>query len=392
MMMKKKWGALLALVLVAVLVFFAWQTTVPKQPVAQAVAGHTARVNANTLRYPEGAPQLLMIASEAISAAPVPLTNAVNALSARVVYDDDATARIGIAVAGRITAIKAAPGDRVKLGQVLAEIDSPEFGTAYADLNKARADEERKRLVFERAKDLVQGEAIAQKDWEAARADLALAKAETARCQQRLKNLNPTGIAVSGQRVSLTSPLPGIVTERTATPALEVSAALSTPLFVVTDPKRLWLMIDLPDSLLASVRLGSAVAVESDAFPGERFAAKVVQLGRLVDANTRRVQLRAKLDNPDLKLLPEMFVRAYLLQDGGTGVRVPNSALVNQGVYVFVYLQTAAGAFERRNVILKNRGGEFSYVAEGLRGGEKIVTTGALLLDAEFTAHASDNP
>ena len=390
--MKKKWIPIVALslLLVPILVWFVWYSGSPKPLIKEdAPVPPAAHGSANVLRYPEGAPQLLMIESQAIPASPVPLTDALNA---RLVYDEDATARIGVAISGRITAIKAAPGDSVKAGQVLAEIDSPDFGTANADLNKARADEERKRLVFERAKDLVQGEAIALKDWEAARADLALAKAETARAEQRLKNLNPRGLAIQGQRVSLTSPMDGVVTERTATQALEVNPALPAPLFVVTDPRRLWLMIDLPENLLASVKLGGPVEVESDAYPGARFPAKVVQLGRLVDINTRRVTVRARLDNPELKLLSEMFVRAYLLQDSGVGVRVPNSAIVNQGVYVFVYVQTAAGEFERRKVTLLTRGGEFSYVGDGLNGGERIVTTGTLLLDAELTARASDKP
>lgn len=341
----------------------------------------------NSLRYPEGAPQLTMIESRAIPSSPVPLADA---LSARVVYDEDATARIGVPISGRILTLKAAPGELVKAGQVLAEIDSPDVGTAYADLNKAHADEGRKRLILERAKDLAPGEGIAAKDLEAAQADYAQARAETARTELRLKNLNPRGLAVQGQRISLASPLNGVVAERTATPALEVSPSLSAPLFVVTDPKRLWLMIDLPEKLLARMKLGSAVSVESDAYPGERFDAKIVQLGQVIDTNTRRVTVRARLDNSNGRLLPEMFVRASVLQDSGTGVRVPNGALVNRGVYAFVFVQPAPGEFQRRQVRLLTQGSDFSYVGEGLQGGESVVVSGALLLDAELSARTGD--
>lgn len=341
----------------------------------------------NSLRYPEGASQLTMIESRTIPSSPVPLADA---LSARLVYDEDATARIGVPISGRILTLKAAPGDLVKAGQILAEIDSPDVGTAYADLNKAHADEGRKRLILERAKDLAPGEGIAAKDLEAAQADYAQARAETARTELRLKNLNPRGLAVQGQRVSLASPLNGVVAERTANPALEVSPSLSAPLFVVTDPKRLWLMIDLPEKLLGRMKLGSAVSVESDAYPGESFNAKVVQLGQVVDTNTRRVTVRARLDNINGRLLPEMFVRASVLQDSGTGVRVPNGALVNRGVYAFVFVQPAPGEFQRRQVKLLTKGSDFSYVGEGLQGGESVVVSGALLLDAELSARTGD--
>jgi cobalt-zinc-cadmium efflux system membrane fusion protein len=115
-----------------------------------------------------------------------------------------------------------------------------------------------------------------------------------------------------------------------------------------------------------------------------------VQLGQVVDPNTRRVAVRARLDNPAGKLLPEMFVRASVLQDSGVGVRVPNSAIVNRGVYTYVFAQTAPGEFQRRQVQLLTRGSDSSYVGEGLQGGESVVITGALLLDAELSVRTGD--
>jgi cobalt-zinc-cadmium efflux system membrane fusion protein len=391
--MKKKWVLLTSLlVAAAVLLLSIIVKRPPAQPPTPKVlpAAPTMQGGPDTVQYRTGAPQLAMIQAHTIPSSPVPVADP---LSARVAYDEDTTARIGVGFAGRIVALKAAPGDFVKAGQTLAEIDSPDFGAAFADLNKARADENRKRLAVERAKDLLPGEAIAAKDWEAAQADFAQAQAETARAEQRLKNLNPQGgMIVQGQRVRLASPLNGVVTERTATPALEINSGLQAPLFVVTDPKRRWLMIDVPEKLLGRIKLGSSVAVESDAYPDERFAAKIVQLGQVVDPNTRRAVVRAHLDNAGAKLLPEMFVRASILQDSGTGVRVPNSAIVNQGADAFIFVQTAPGQFHRRRVTLLTRGSDFSYLGDGIEGGESIVTTGALLLDTEMIARTSDKP
>lgn len=361
--------------------------TPPSQEAQEAHAAVSAIKNTpDTLRYSHSAPQLAMIEAQNIPASPVPLGDQ---LSAHLVYDEDVTARIGISISGRIVALKAAPGDAVKAGQVLAEIDSPDVGTAYADINKAKADLDHKRRVYERAKDLGEGEAIAAKDVENAQADFVQAQAETARAELRLKNLNPNGMVIRGQRISLLSPMNGVVTERTATPALEVSPGMSSPLFVVTNPKQLWLMIDVPEKMLSQIKLGSTVAVESEAYPNEQFSAKIVQLGQAVDPNSRRITIRARLNNPDGKLLPEMFVRASVQQDSGTGVAVPNSALVTRGIYSFIFVQIAPGEFQQRKVKLLTRGSSVSYVGEGLKGGESIVTKGALLLDAEL--NESDN-
>lgn len=348
----------------------------PAAPVA-------ARVGGNAIAYPAGAPQLNMIRVESLPPSPVPVADA---LGARVAYDEDVTARLFAPVAGRIVALKAQPGDHVAAGRVLAQIDAPDFGTARADLEKARADEERKRLAYERARSLGPGEGIAEKDVEAARADYDAARAETARATQRVRNLNPAGLAIEGQRIALTSPLAGVITERNATPALEVAPGASSPLFVVTDPHRLWLLIDLPERLLPVVKTGARVAVESDAYPGEQFAARIVQVGQVVDPNSRRVVARARIENPQGKLLPEMFVRALVLQDTGQGTRVPNAAIVTRGLYSYVFVETAPGRFERRRVELALRGGDASYVSRGLSPGEKVVTSGALLLDAEIGA------
>ncbi len=372
----------LAVSLIVLLVMWNRSATVASEKAEHSVPSAT-RVGSDILRYPADAPQLSMIQSKVMQPSPIPLTDA---LSARLGYDEEATARINVAFSGRIVALKAAPGDTVKAGQVLAEIDSPDFGTAYADLNKARADEERKKQAYERAKALVPGEAISVRDWEAAEADFVQAKAETARAERRINNLNPFKLPIVGQRVQLTSPINGVVSERTATPALEVNPALPAPLFVVTNPKQLWLMIDLPEKLFAQLKLGSPVGIESDAFPGERFSARIIQLGQVVDPNTRRVTVRARVDNSARKLLPEMFVRAYVLQESGVGICVPNSAIVNQGIYAFVYVENSLGEYHRRQVTLQTRGGEFSCASEGIKGGERVVVNGTILLDAELMA------
>jgi|GEM_PF-163281 len=372
------------LLVVVAVAYAGWLSLSPSKiqhmptPAASTQQAH-AELSGN-IRFVAGASQLSMLQTQSLPLAPIPLSEQ---LSARVTYDEEVTARVGVSFSGRILELKAAPGDAVTLGQVLAVIDSPDFGTAYADLNK---DEKRKQLAVKRAKDLVPGEAISTRDWEAIQAEYAQAQAETARAEQRIKNLNPHGLKIVGQQVSLASPLQGVITERTASPALEISPNLAAPLFVVTDPKRLWVSIDLPESLLSKVKLGSLVAIQSDAYPDHTFTAKIIQLGQTINPNTRRANVLARVDNPEGKLLPEMFVRASVLQADGQGVRVPNQALITRGLYTYVFVEQKPGDFILRRVKPIKRGVDFSYIGEGLSGDERVVTKGALLLEAEFLA------
>lgn len=340
-----------------------------------------------TVRFAANAPQLTMIRTGLAEKRDLPLTEA---LGARLAYDEDATARIGVGFSGRILRVDVAPGDPVRAGQVLAVIDSPDFGTARADLDKARADEERKRLALARLVALGSGEGIATRDVEAARADLAEARAESARAAARLRNLNPTGLPVGGQQVRLTSPMSGVLAERSANSAMEVTQDAGAPLFVVTDPRRLWLMIDVPERLLGRVSAGSDVEVTSDAFPNRPFRARIERIGAMVDPDTRRVTARAIVHNDDGRLLPQMFVRARIVQAGHSAVRVPTAAIIDSGANAYVFVQTAPGTFARRQVDLLSRDADFSSVGTGLSGGEQIVTKGALLLDGELTSGAND--
>ena len=334
------------------------------------------------LRYPAGAPQLSALKVAEVSELPVPLAEPLNG---RIAYNEDFTARVSSPIAGRVVALKAQTGDAVKAGNSLLALDSPDLAQAAADLDKAKADETRKQLAFERAKKLYEGEVVPRKDFESAEADLAQARAETQRARLRLRNLAPGGSP--GDSYSLRAPISGVIAERKANPGMEVRPDLPDPLYIITDPKRLWVIIDLPERNLGKVAEGNPVSVEVDAFPEERFSAKIAKVGVTVDPATRRIQVRCDLPNPDMRLKPEMYARVTLLaNENQRAVRVPNNAIVTDGMYSYVFVEKSAGVFEKRRLSLRLQDRNFSYVASGLTAGERIVTSGALLLDSEMSA------
>jgi len=334
----------------------------------------------NEIKYPDGAPQLSALKMEAAVEAPLPLAEPLNG---RVSYDEDVTARITSPIAGRIVNLKAAAGDTVKAGQVLVNIDAPDLAAALADTSKAQADESRKRLALERSQKLFDAEVVPRKDLETAAADYAQAQAETQRARSRLKNLSP-GAAGDGPGLALRSPVSGVVADRKANPSMEVQPG-GDPLFVVSNLSRLWVLVDLPEHHLAKVKPGLPVSVSVEAYPGEAFRAVVARVGQVVNADTRRIQVRCDLANPDGKLKPEMYARVTLLTDEGKqAVRLPNSALVTEGLYSFVFVETQPRVFVKRKVQLSVQDREYSYVSAGIAKGERVVTSGALLLQSEL--------
>lgn len=342
------------------------------------------RHDPGVVHFERGAPQLSALRAEAVKSEPMPTADPVNG---RFVYDENATSRVSSPLTGRVIGLSAGVGDSVSRGQPLLEIDSPELATAEAELAKAASDEQRKKLAVERARQLHEHEVIARKELEFAEADYQQAQADARRTAARLRNLQASGHQ-NGKFV-LRAPIAGTVVERHANPGQEIRPDLEAPLFLISDVSRLWILVDLPEHSLANVHVGQTVGVETDAFPEQRFTATVERIGVAVDPVTRRVQVRCAVKNTDGKLKPEMFARVSFLADGERkGIRVRNSALVTEGIYVYVFVEKQPGTFEKRKVGLALRGMDQSFVESGLAEGERVVVEGALLLNSEAAADA----
>lgn len=345
-------------------------------------AASPAQSNSRELRFATDSPQLSFIKVEEVETLPEPL---LDPLIARVAYDENHTARVSSPITGRVTRILVQPGDRVVAGQTLVLLDAPDFASAGADVAKSRADLQLKQKAHARAGELFNAEVIARKEFEAAESDLRQSEAEHNRARMRMRNLEPNSSEATDGRYALRAPIAGIVAERTVNPGSEVRPDAPNPLFVITDPAHLWVIVDLPERNMGALRPGQGVDVEVDAYPGQRFPARVAAIGEVLDPATRRVQVRCVLDNPRRLLKPEMYARVTPLAESRLKLpRIRNSALLTVGLYSFIFVEKAPGIFEKRQVTLGLQGRSESYVKQGLAGGERVVTVGALLLNSEL--------
>lgn len=338
-----------------------------------------ATAPADTLHYAAGAEQLSYLDIEPVQALPAP---SMGALPGKIGFDEDHTVRVISPVQGRVTELVAAPGSAVKGGAVLAWVDSPDFALARADASKAAADLAMKRKALQRAHALADLGVLARKDLESVEADNAQAAAEAERAQAVLDNLAPHA---DGNRYALRAPIAGIVVDRTINPGMQVRPDATTPLFVITDPARLWVGFELAEQDLGKIHLGQHVRVDVAAFADRHFEGSITYIGAALDAATRRVSVRATVDDPDARLKPEMFARiSPLADDGQLQVSVPDTALVSVGLHQYVFVEEAPGVLKRRGVELGVVGENNAFVSAGLKAGERVVTRGAVLLNAEL--------
>ena len=346
------------------------------------VAPALAPKSASRVVFPVGSPQLAELDVSEVMLSPLPLADS---LPARIALDEDHTSRVMPPVAGRLVQVLAKPGDPVRAGQALAIVDAPEVGAALADAAKARSELGRKELAYTRAKTLFDGEVIAKRDFESAKADWEQASAEVNRSRLRLQNLRLDGGKASGERYALTSAIAGTVVDRQTNVGMEVRPDQPNPSFVVSDLRRLWIIIDTPESFLPHLTSGLSVTVEPVALPGKVFRGKITNISAMVDPGSRRVQARAEVDNVGGLLRPDMYARVDVLAPDTNPIsNVPISALVSEGVKSFVFVRTAPGVFDKRDVVLKLQTRETAYVASGLQKGEAVVSKGALLLNSEL--------
>lgn len=334
----------------------------------------------DTVRLPPDSTQLDQIRSTPAELSDVPL---VEPLPARFAYDESRTARVSSPVSGRILQLRAQVNDRVAVGQPLATIDSPDYAAAVADMEKAKADADRKAAAAKRSKELFEAGLLSRRDLESAEADDAQATAELRRARERLDNLRARG--TGAQRFELASPIAGVVVDRKANPGMEVRPDLQDPLFVVSDLGRLWALIDVPEHSLTAIAAGSSVSFEVAAFPRHAFTGRIDLVSPVLDATTRRVQARVSVDNGERLLRPEMYAKATISTAGGPkALRVPISALITGGERNFVFVEQSRGVFRRQAIELAAQNRESAYVIRGIEVGDRVVSAGAILLASEF--------
>ena len=347
------------------------------------------RINQNEIQFKTGSPQLSFIRSEAVVVSPLPINAPV---PARVMMDDTRTAPISPSLNGRVVQIHAQLGDKVEVGAPLVTIDSPDYGTALTDWQKAEADAKRKRAAYSRSKELLAGEAIAKRDFEVAESDFRIADAEARRAYLRITNLVPYGKPdPESERLTLRAPISGVIASANINPGREIRADQSDPLLVITDLGHLWIVVDAPEQSANGIRVGDVLLVSFDSLPGQVFSANVTRVSPVLDSQLRRVQIRAELDNTELRLRPEMYGRAQVADPNATmALRVPLSALSTDGIYTTVFVEAEPGLFRRQRVVVAFQDNQWAWIMpdENLKASDRVVTTGALLLASEFSQSA----
>jgi cobalt-zinc-cadmium efflux system membrane fusion protein len=327
----------------------------------------------------------------------------------KISVDEDRATLVFSPYSGRVTKLLAKPGDTVKAGQPLFIVEAPDmvqaqndFITAISNLNKARSALELAKIVEQQNKTLYESRAGPLRDLQqsqattrAAENDVRSAQTSLEGTRNRLRILGMTDDEITkfsdtgavSPQMTIYSPIAGTVIQRKVGPGQYINTSsqntsASDPTFVIGDLSTVWLVAYVRESDAPSVHVGQAVHFTVLAYPDRVFPANISFVATSLDTGTRRLLVRATIDNSQHLLRPEMFASVTILTgEGDSSPGIPREAIIYDGKTAHVWVARDDKSVERRDIKTGLSNGQMIQVIEGLRNGEIVVSKGSLFID-----------
>lgn len=327
-----------------------------------------------------------------------------HATEGKIAIDEERSTPVFSPYAGRVTKLLVRPGDAVSRGQPLFAIEAADTVQAQNDyiaamtaMNKARSALGLAEIQNKRASDLFEGKAVPLKDFQQAQANLVQAQNDMRSSQtaldaalNKLKILgfNQQDIDTFRQKgginpeVTIFAPIAGTVVQRKVGPGQYVGAGASDPVYVIGDLSTVWLTAFVRETDAAAVAIGQEIAFTVLALPGRPLFARINYVAASIDPSTRRLLVRATIDNREGLLKPEMFANVTIYSPSDhAAVGVPKQALIYEADQVRVWVAREDKSIELRQIKPGLTNGDLVEVLGNLKPGEMIVTKGSLFID-----------
>ena len=327
-----------------------------------------------------------------------------HATEGKIAIDEDRSTPIFSPYAGRVMKLLGRPGDHVERGQLLFTVEATDMVQAQNDfiaaatgLDKARSQLDLAVIVDKRQRDLYEAKAAPLKEVQQAHATLDGAQNdvrssevtfEAARNRLRILGKTDEEIAdfqASGRinpETSIYAPIAGTIVQRKVGPGQYVSTSTSDPVFVIGDLSTVWLLAYVRETDTSKVRIGQQLDFGVLAYPSELFKAEITYVGSALDPSTRRLLVRATIQNAKGVLKPEMFASVSIItNEGDAFAAVAREAVQYDGDAAWVWVVHDDKSVAPRQIKTGIVRGKLIQVLDGLTPGEKVITKGLSLLD-----------
>lgn len=322
----------------------------------------------------------------------------------KITIDEDRATAIFSPYAGRVLSLLVAPGDEVTKGQplfVLEAADSVqvqnEFINALTTLNKAKSQLHLAEILDRRMATLFKNNIAPLKDIEAAQAGLTTAQNDVRTAQTALQAMRnrlyilgktktevdqfeETGVITPDSTIF--APLSGTVLQRKIGPGQYISSGATDPAFMIGDISSVWLIAYVRESDASKVKNGQRIKFTVLSYPNRQFEATITYVAKMLDPNSRRLTVRATIDNSGDFLKPEMFASVTVAAHEGEALpTVPMDSVIYEGEKARLWIMMQDGAIVPRTVKIGAANGQRVQILSGIVAGEKVVTRGGLFID-----------
>lgn len=294
-------------------------------------------------------------------------------------------AEVGVPFDGRITTSKVMLGSRVRAGQTLFEVSSPEFFEASKQYFQNLRSYETAKSSYERKKALKDAGVVSLRELEEAYTEAENARHEKEASQAAFKayGIDPSTMK-PGEPMRIVAPISGEVVRCNITTGAYTKAD-DKALLTIADLGKVWVTAQVKERFTGAVTKGGKAEIFTEAEPQTAIWGKVLNIGNLVDEQTRSVQVVVACDNPDMKLKHGMYVSVHFISEPMDAIVVPTSAIFQgeKASYVYVAVEGLKNTFLRRYVFVGESDDDNTRVriVKGLQPGESIVSKGGIYLN-----------
>lgn len=308
----------------------------------------------------------------------------------KIALNTDAMTPVFSPYSGRIVRVFVSTGDHVKEGEPLLAVVSIEYNDAQNELRNAQAQYDLAKANEARKHSSYEAKGASLQDWQQAQTDLATADSALLAARNHLRVFGKSDADIDhilqSQNLDaltrITSPINGIVTDRQAGPGQNIQANAATSVFTIGDLSKVWLVANVRESDAPKLKLGQKIEAHVLALPGKKFSSTLNYIGSSVDPVTRRVPVRAILDNSAGLLKPEMFADFDIAcSSEAMMVAIPAEAIIYEGDSSRVWVVQNHHDIELRDIRTGRSNNGMVEVLNGLKPDENVVTSGSLFID-----------
>lgn len=299
-------------------------------------------------------------------------------LSGKISLNEDKVVRVFPLVGGQVEDLKVELGDYVEKGQILAYIRSGEIAEFEKELVEAQSDLIRSEKNLQAAEDMFKGGLLSEKELIQAKKEYKVAQSELKRIKETLSIYGVSKASV----FAVKAPISGFIAEKNVTENMQLRTDNPTSLFTISDLDEVWVIANIYESDINKIKVGYDADIKVAPYPDKEFTGKIDKIFNMLDPATRVMKARIKMNNRGYYLKPEMSAQVNVKYSEGnkTALSIPSSCIIFDRNRNFVLVYKDKCDIETREIKILQQAGSTTYISEGLKENEKVITRSQLLV------------